>query len=446
MAANLSIVHDLLKKAQSQADEVEIFAGFHESLKVDVLNQKVEAVEDSKESGIGIRLIKNKKLGFAFSSILDTDSLDETLEQALAAANNTTQDDFLGFPASISKQKEDLDIYDSEIPKKSIQDKINLALEIEKQAYAYSPKVQKTEKISYGETEYDIYIANSHGIDVHYKGNSCGLAGMIIATQNGEMEMGLDGASVSKYKFLNAKEVGQNAARKAVELLGAKLIPSGKMPVVLDPEIGTELLDVISSLFSADAVQKGKSLLRDRMGQEVASSLITIIDNGRMKDLVGTSPYDGEGIPTGKTTLVQSGKLNSYLYNTYTANKDKVKSTGNAARASFSGQPLIGTHNLYFEAGKTTREDLLKGVKNGLYITRLMGLHTINPISGEFSVGAEGIMIENGQLAFPVKGITIAGDLLHLLEAIEVVGSDLKFFGSTGSPTLLVGKMSVSGK
>ncbi|MCX5750613.1 MAG: TldD/PmbA family protein [Candidatus Saganbacteria bacterium] len=440
------ITHDLFKKAKSKGiDEVEIFAAFHQGLSIEILDQKVEALKDIQESGIGIRIIKDKKLGFAFSSILDPDTLEETLELAIAGANNTAQDEFQALPSFKPDKNHGLDLFDPEIKQKSIQEKIQLALDAEKQAYAYSPKVKKTEQVSYGETEYEVFILNSHGIDVSYQGNSCGLGAMIIAIDGESMEMGFESDVVTKYRFLDAAEIGKTAARKAVTLLGAQKIKSSKLAIVLDREVGAELLEVISGLFSAESVQKGKSLLKGKLGKQIAAPAITIVDDGRKENLVGSSPYDGEGVPTQKTILVSNGNVNAYLYNTYTANKDKVKSTGNAARGSFAGLPGTDCHNVYFEAGKHSKEEIVSQVSDGVYITGVMGIHTINPISGDLSIGAEGFKIEKGKITFAIKGITIATNLIELLEAIEMVGSDLRFHGSVGSPTLLISEMSVGG-
>ena len=437
----------ILKKILARkVDEAEVFLSSTKTLKADVLNQKTESLDEINDIGCGVRIIKDKKLGFAYTSDFDETSLEETVDQAIENAKSSEADGFNALPSStVAQEESSAGYYDAEIARTPIDKKIQLALQIEEAAYKTDQRVKKTEKVSYSDSESEVWIVNSNGIDLNYKTNACGGYAQVIAVQNKEMEAGLGIDFVKKLDDFEPKKIGKEAAERATQLLGAKSIPSQKIAMVLDPSVGTQLLGVLSSALSADAVQKGKSLFADKIGKAVGSKVLSIIDNGRLPNGLATVPFDGEGVPTQETKLIESGKLNTYLFNTYTANKGKTNSTGNALRLSFKALPAIGPTNLYLEAGSQSPDAIIKSISQGFYVTRVMGIHTANPISGDFSIGAIGIMIENGEKSYPVRGITIAGNLIEMLKGVEAIASDLRFIMNLGSPTLLISGITLSG-
>ncbi|MFH1542831.1 MAG: TldD/PmbA family protein [bacterium] len=436
----------ILKKAlQKNIDQAEVYFSSSKSLQINVLNQKVESIEEVTESGLGIRVIKDKKLGFAYTSDLDEDVIEETIDQAIANARNTVADEYHELPKGLKANRPIGPLVDPSITTTSIQDKIKLALRIEESAYKSDKRVKKTEKISYSDSEGEVWIANSHGLDLTYKSNNCSADAEVIAIDGG-MEMGFGMDFVKKLADLNPEKVGQEAAQRATELLGAKTIESQKLPIVLDPLVAVALLEVLISPLSSEAVQKGRSLFAGKIGEIVAAKILNIIDDGRLENGLATRPFDSEGVPTQETKLIENGKLNTFLFNTYTANKGLTESTGNAVRGGFSGRPGVGPSNFYIVPGSKTPNSILRTVAKGLYVNQVMGIHTANAISGEFSIGALGIMIENGKKTYPVKGITISGNLIDLLQHIEEVGSDLRFFGGAGAPTVLINNISISGE
>ena len=450
-----SILKSILNK---DIDQAEVYFSSSKTLKIDVLNQKVESIDKIRGQGLGIRIIKDKRLGFAYTSDFDESMLEDTINHAIENAKNSAADEFHSFPykqknrrteeqknQKTKKPKNQLNLYDQAINEIPIGKKVELALKAEESAYKSDKKVKKTEKVSYVDSEIEMQVANSNGINVNYKTNFCGADAQVIAVKNGEMEYGLGISFVKKFKDLEPISIGQEAAERAGQLLGAKPIRSQKLPLVIDPVVGAELIAVIASALSADAVQKGKSLFVNRINKIVAAKVVNLIDNGQLKNGLASAPFDAEGVATQENKLIEAGKLTTYLFNTYTANKGKTNSTGNAARGSFKTVPGIGTTNLYLKPGKEKPEAIIKSVKKGLYVTRVMGLHTANPITGDFSVGASGIMIENGKKTQAVRGITIAGNLIEMLKAIEVVGSDLRFIVDVGSPTLLISGITVAG-
>lgn len=433
------ILEAVLKKG---VDQAEVYLSLSKTTKVSVLNGKVESTDEIANSGLGIRVIKDKKQGFAYTSDFDEFVNDFTISKAIENAKNSEADEYLALPGVSEDQKiRESELYDPEISKTPIEKKIELALKIESSAYKTDKRVKKTEKISYSDSEAEIWIVNSNGVNAKYKTNSCGAMGQMIASHDGEMEYGAGLDFVKQFTSLDPVKIGKEAAHKACELLSAKSIKSQKLPVILDPEVGSELLEVLLSPLTAEAVQKSKSLFIAKLGKSVGAKGLTIIDNGRLENAIGSAPFDDEGVPTQETKLIENGILKSYLYNTYTAKKGQTKSTGNASRGSFMSVPGTGATNLYIEPGKNK----IKLPKKALYITRVMGIHTANPISGDFSIGASGIMIENGKKTYAVRGITIAGNLVELLSQIEEVGSDLRFFGNVGAPSLLISNISISG-
>lgn len=439
------LARDIIKKAKTKnTDEAEVYLLRANVTRIDILNQEIESSDHLEDIGYGIRIIKEKKLGFSFSSGFDSQSIDETISKALSNASAVVSDEFNSLP-SPAKVPSLPDIYDEEILKTPIEEKIEIAKTIEESAYKFDKRVKKTEKVSYHDAEYEIIIVNSAGIDISFKGTNCEATAQIVAEKDGNIEVGFGVDSSLKFKKLNARKAGEEAAKRAIELLGAKGIGSQKIPLILDPFIGAELLGSLAGALSAESVQKGKSLFAGKIGKKIGSGGITIVDDGRLKGGLASAPYDAEGVPTKETILIKDGILSTYIYNVYTANKDRVKSTGNARRFSYKSLPIVSPSNIYIKAGKTSHEEIIKSVKKGLYITKVMGMHTANPISGEFSIGASGILIENGSKSTPVRGITIAGNLIELLESIDAVGSDLRFILSTGSPTLLISGITISG-
>jgi PmbA protein len=434
----------LEKTRKLGAGEAEVFMTSSKSTSVEVLNKKIESIDIKRETGIGLRVFKDERLGFAYTTDMSAHSVESIIAQAVANSQNSEKDQYNQLPHP-KEQKKALEIFDGTISKLSNDQKVKFALDIEASAYAFDRRIKKTEKTVYQDSEVEVFIQNSNGIDANFRENLCG-GHIEIISEDGELvENGYHSKFIRRLKDFDSKEIGEKAAKQAIELLGAKSISSQKLDLVMSPRIAAQFLDAASSLFSSDFVQKGKSALKGKIGAGIASDIVTLIDDGTLNSGIATSPYDSEGTPTQETILIADGTLKGFLYNNYTALKDKTSSTGNAVRGGFAGTPTVSTTNLYIKAGETSPDEIISGVKKGLYITRVMGMHTVNPISADFSVGAAGILIENGKKTKAVRGITIAGNLIEILKAIKAVGSNLEFQAGTGSPTLLIPGISVSG-
>ncbi|MBO8137313.1 MAG: TldD/PmbA family protein [Desulfotomaculum sp.] len=442
----LSIAENAVTAAgKSGAGMAEAYIVRSKELSIDVRNGEVETMKLADDRGIGLRLIKDGKSGFSYSTNLSETGIKELVERAIANAQNSEYDKNINLPEPVQKYPQ-LDLYDPDIKATPVEDKIELAMMMEQAARNYDPRVKVIESSSYLDGETEVFIVNSKGIKTSYNGAYSGLYMSLVAGEGDDSQTGFALDYGLKIKELNPERVGKLAAERAVRMLGAKSVPTQKVPIVLDPYIATSFLGLLGPALTAEAVQKGRSLFAGKVGSRVASKHVSIIDDGARPGGIASAPFDGEGVPSSKTVLIKNGNLKGYLYNTYTAAKDGVQSTGNGVRSSFKSTPEVGITNFYIEPGETSPEDIIRGIDKGLYVTEVMGMHTANPISGDFSLGAAGLWIENGEFTRAVRGVAIAGNVMELLQSIDMVGSDLQFFGSKGAPTIRVSQMTVSGK
>lgn len=427
------------------AELAEAFFYQSDELVIEVRNGDVENLKIARESGIGIRLINNGHLGFAFTSDLRRDSLRETVRQAIANARIGSPDPNYLLPAPPEAYPE-MELVDYRLKEVPLEEKIKLAQEIERSGRGYDSRVRLTEEACYQEEHYRVTLANSLGILASFEGSLCGGYASLVAGDDGDQQTGFGLSFTRKFDELDPAAIGREAAFKAVRMLGARRLETRRTAVVFDPYVVTSFLGLIASALSADAVQKGRSLFAGRVGEKVAAEGVTIVDDGTIPKGLMSSPFDGEGVPSQRTSLIVNGRLEGFLHNTYTGAKDGVPSTGNAARSSYRSTPEVGTTNFYLAPGGNDPQEIIKSTENGFYLTEVMGMHTANPVSGDFSVGAAGIWIEHGELTTPVRGMVIAGNILELLEKIDMVGNDLRFFIGTGAPTIRVAGLTVSGQ
>jgi PmbA protein len=440
-----NIAENLVSKSQDLgAQESEVYIIGSQDLSVEVSQGDLETMKTAESYGVGIRVIKEHKMGYSFTSDFSDDSLQEMVKSAIESSNNVSDDEGYALPEK-NKKYEEIMIYDPLISKTPVEQKIEIAMDIENYAKKYDKRIKITESCTYQDSNYNVIITNSKGLKGSYKASYCGAHAFLVAEENGDNQTGFSLQYGLDFEKVDPKSIGEEAAQKAVRMLGAQNISTQKAAIILEPYVASNFLEVTAPSLTAEAVQKGKSLFANKMGQDIAASELNIIDDGHKKGAIISSPFDGEGVSTQKTILVENGILKSYLHNTYTAKKDGVSSTGNAKRGSYKSTPEVGTTNFYIDKGNITKDELIKNVEKGFYITEVMGMHTANPISGDFSVGASGIWIENGEFTKPVRGVAIAGNIKELLKSVEAVADDLTFFIGIGSPTLRIAKMTVSG-
>ena len=412
---------------------------------VETKDDAIDVVTARGERGLGVRVLDGQRIGFAHTSDLAVPGIEACVDQARRMATITEPDEDIRIAAA-PLEMIDLDIYHPGLEDRPLADRGAIALAVEQAARSLDPRITHFRKTSYSDAEVTTVIATTHGVRASYRESFCGAMTSAVATQNGERQIGYHGEGTRRLADLDPASIGTRAAQRAIEKLGAKPFPTQKLPIVLDPWMAMSLLGAISPLFSADNVLKGRSLFAGKVGERVANERVTIVDDARRKGGLRSAPFDGEGVATTTRTLIEQGVLRGYLVNLKTSRKLGAAPTGNARRGSYASPSRIGPSNFYIEAGTDDPATAIRGLDRALAVTSLLNLHTIDPVSGEFSLGATGTYLEKGAPMHPVQGITIAGNLTHLLSSISAVGTDLTFGSSgIGSPTLVIAELSVGG-
>lgn len=441
----IELTESLVKKCiKLGADSAEVFLETNRNLSVNVLKSEIETIEEAFSLGVGFRVFVEGKMGFSHCNDFSDRSLEDTISRAIAFARLSSRDEnnILTDEKTITAIA---DLFDPGISAESMDKKIKMALEIEKLAMKV-PGITKSSGAGYGESESEIFIANSNGILKNFKSSGCSIGVSVVAEKDDQKNTGDEYCSrVFFSDLLPLEEIAAVASKKALELLDPVMIKTQKAAVIFDPDVARSLLGGIITAINGERVMQGASFLKDSLNKQFASSLLTIVDDGTLPKSLGSSPFDGEGVPTMKNTLVENGVLKCFIYNTKAAKRAGVKSTGNASRGGFSALPGIGTNHVYVLAGKNTRDEILAGTKRGLLLKEVTG-YGIDPVSGNFSGGASGLWIENGEIVHPVKGVTIAGKAFDILNAIDMMGNDLDMNRSGSAPTFRVAEIQIGGK
>jgi len=439
--------------AGGAAVTAEAYINDSESIQVTVNARAVEQMIAVKEAGIGVRVLRDGKMAFGSANDLSKEVVGAIVDGLVKKVVYHTADEFNVIPgkddgalASNGLGYEDLGSYDPRVAEVPVQEKIQTALRMEAAGLDFSPKIAGSMMAVYQDGTSYAYLANSNGVSGWFRQSSCG-GGIDFTAAEGELrESGSFSKGVVKWADFEPEKVGRKAAEKAVSMLGAKPIASAEMPMVVSPEIGTQVFSFIADMLSADSIQKGRSLFAEKVGTEIASKNFTLIDDGRLKGGFSTAPVDGEGVATQTTPLIVDGVLKTYLYDCYTARKGKAKSTGNHTRGGYGSAGGIGTTNLYLKPGDAVPEAIFAGIDRGFYLTVVLGLFAaIDAASGDFSIPSAGFMIEKGRKTYPVRGVTIGGNIFELLKAVDKVGNDLTWFQSLGSPTFSVKSVKIGG-
>jgi PmbA protein len=406
---------------------------------------EVDKVSQAQEKRLGVRLFFGASSASASTSDISSGAIERLVDDTCALARATAKDEYSGLPApeALAKEIPDLDLADDGRVI-SIDEQIRLAREAEKAALDSDPRITNSEGGEFSAHSSRVLYANSHGFAAEYRGTSYGLSVAPVASSNGSMQRDYWYSSQRKFAQLEAPEaLGKRAAERALRRLGARKVKTRDCPVVLDPEIAATLLRQLSSALSGYSLYKGASFLVGKLGEKIAAEAVTLVDDGTMPGALGSRPFDGEGLATKKKTIVERGVLKSYLLDTYSGKKLGLASTGNASRG-VGDAPGVGPLNFYLRPGPHAPEEIVASVKDGFYVTELMGFG-VNLVTGDYSRGAVGLWIENGKLAYPVEEVTIAGNLKEMLKNIEMVGNDLEFRGRIAAPTLKISRMTVAG-
>ena len=436
----------LVKAKRCGATEADVLIADGDNLSVQVRLGAVDRLTKAREKRLGLRVFVGKRSASTSTSDFSAESLDKLVTQTCALAKAVVEDPVSGLPPvdQMATEQPDLDLYD---PTKLDTDKqIDLAKRAEAAALSFDERVTNSEGADCDSSSGRVVLANSHGFLGEYRSSSYSLSVSPIATdaQTGAMQRDAWYAVQRKFGKLEApEEIGKEAARRAVRRLGARKVGTKRVPVVFDQETAGSLLGNLCSAVSGYSLYKGASFLVGQLEKPLAPDYVTVYDDARMVGGLGSRPFDGEGLATRKNTVVEKGVLKSYLLDTYSGKKLGLPSTGNASR-SVGESPSVGPTNFYMVPGNKSVQDIIRSVKDGLYVTELIGFG-INMVTGDYSRGAAGFWIENGELAYPVEEITIAGNLKQMFKNIELVGNDLVFRGRIACPTLKLSEMMVAG-
>jgi len=409
---------------------------------------QVETLKESGSKAIGVRVFFGKRSANTHSSDFSRKGLDRMLSSAVELAKITSEDPFAGIPEpeQLGSIPGELDLYSADVYSLPGEERIAYARRAEKAALDSDPRIKNSDGGSFDAATGHKILANSHGFLGEYRRSYCSVSAVPIAQEEtGAMQRDYWYSVARSLGRLESPEhVGQVAAKRTLRRLGARKVKTQKVPVIFDPLVATSILEHIFEGVNGDSVYRGASFLAGKLGQKIAETGVTLIDDGTMVGGFGTSPFDGEGVPTRRTVVIDQGVLSSYLLNTYTAKKLKLKTTGNASRG-LAGTPGIGPGNYFLKPGSRTPQQLIGDVQEGLYVTELLGMG-VNLVTGDYSRGASGMWISKGELAYPVEEITVAGNLKDIFMNISEVASDLEFRGSVAAPTLRIDGLTVGGE
>jgi PmbA protein len=425
------------------AESAEVLVEEGRQLNMEVRNGVLETIQESASHGAGFRVFKEGKMGFAHSNDLSDGSLNEAIRSAVSFAEHMTPDEHNILPSQQGVTEVE-GLFDPDLGAASMDDKIDLVTRLEELAMR-DPRVTLSNGASYGEGEGATYLANSNGMVKNYRSTACGLGVSVVAEKGEQKSSGGEGCNRRFFAdLLPVEEIAEKAARSAYEMLDPQMVRTQRAPVVFDPDVAGSLLGGILGAINGERVLQGASFLADMVGEKISSELLTVVDDGTLPKGLASSPFDGEGVPTRRRTIIDRGVLQGFMYNTMVASRAGVESTGNAARGGFSSLPGIGPHAFYVEAGETDPEEIVRSTANGLYLKGVTG-YGINPVNGNFSGGAQGFWIQNGRLAFPVMGLTIAASADEMLNGIDMLGTDLDLNRTMTAPTFRIREMQIGG-
>ena len=450
----------ILNRKSVDGYEIYLNQSFH--FEIESKDGKIETLQADRYMGIALRVLNHQRMGFSYTTFSNpspyekqegSTKLDRIIEDAIKSAEAASPDPCFDFPPVLKNSVSPLPIFDETLERISEKTKIEKAKHLEESAKsADSERIKKVRKASYQEALSRTTLINSKGLQFSYDDTLASVSVTAVAEESGESEVGWDFDVSHFFNDLDEEKVGRSAGKKALERLGGKRIPTGVYPVLLSNLVASEFLSLLAHSFLADQVQKGKSSLKGRKGERFFSPLLTIVDDGLYPNRIFTAPIDGEGMPSQRTSLVAQGELIGYLYDRYWANREnlsspglQVRSTGNSRRYGIKAPPVVGISNFFIEPGNLSASKLMESFSQGVVVEEVMGLNTIDPISGDFSLGGSGDWIDRGKKIHPVKSIAIAGNLFDLFQKVIGVGDDLKFLRGVGSPSLLVKELLISG-
>jgi PmbA protein len=448
---------DLLELARSVAgsardgEQIEAYAVRSRDVDVNAFEGEVESLATAEIEGVGVRVIVDHRQGYAWAGSLDPEVVADTVADARDNAGFGARDEFYGLASPeefAGIEATELDLWREELLTVPTAEKVALAIELEAATKAIDPRIRGLRSASYGDTAAESAIVTSLGMEVVTRRTVCSCSAFAMASDGNETQTGGGFSMGRAFTDLDLDKAAHDAAERSVRLLGATQPHSRHLPVVLDPQVTRSLLSLIGSALSAEAMQRGRSMFVGHEGEDVAAPGVTLVDDPTLVEAFGAASHDAEGVPTRRLQLIGHGQLDAFLHNVYTARRGGTTSTGAAVRGGFKSTPGVGARALHLVPGQLSAEEILASVPEALFVQSVSGLHSgTNTVSGDFSVGAEGLMVRGGELAEPVREITIASTLQRMLHDIVHIGADLEWLpGGAAGMTLLLGEMSVAGR
>lgn len=440
-------IGDRVVERAADGEQVEAVVVRGVDTEIKVYEAEVESLSSAQSQGVGVRVVVDGKQGFAYAATFDDEALRETLAEARDNASFGTFDEFQGLADPDGVPVPELDLYRPAMAGFPTDRKIDMALELERAVRAADNRISGIESAEYFDSCFEGAIVSTTGIRNAGCETSCFLSTYAMASAGGETQTGF-GFSVGREPGeLDVAKTAGDAARRATRLLGATKPSSERLTVVLDPWVTAQLLGVLGFTLNGESVLKGRSLFADRLGEEVAAPIVTLVDDPTDSTAFSATDTDGEGLACRRNVLIAGGTLDRFVHNAYTARRAGTSSTGSAVRGSFKSTPGVGTQALTLLPGGRSQEELIRDVGDGLLVQDVAGLHSgVNPVSGDFSTGAEGLRIRNGEIADPVREFTIASTLQRMLLDVLAIGDDLEWMPmSAAGVSVVIRDVTVSG-
>ena len=441
---------DLARRIAESArpgEEVEAYVSWHRDTDIRVYEGDVESLSSAESAGIGVRVVSGGRQGFAYVGNLDERLAREALEEARDNAGFASPDDHVGLAAPDGVAAQPLELWRDALASFPTADKVALALDLEARVRAGDPRIRQVVSTDYGDGQAESAVATSTGIAVASRRTNCYLSADVVAGAGDDTQTGVGYTVGREPAEFDVADAAGDAIERATRLLGAKKPKSARLDVVLDRRVTATLLAILSGTLSGEEVAKGRSLFAGRIGEQVATTSLTLVDDPTNPLAFGATVYDAEGLACRRNALVESGRLSGFLYDTYSARLAGTASTASAVRAGFKSTPGVGARALSLVPGDVDQEAMIAAVANGLLVQEVSGVHSgVNPVSGDFSVGAEGLLIREGSLAEPVREITIASTLQKMLLGVLAVGSDVEWLpGVACGVSLTLADVAMSG-
>jgi PmbA protein len=443
----LDIANDSIQQARAAgATDAECTIAEGEEFSAQVRLGEVETIKQAASRGMGLRILIGNNTGSSYTSDLSPEGVKQMVSQAIELAAVTTADPFAGLPdaSEFGSISGDLKLYSADVAQLEASAKIDIARRAEAAALQFDPRITNSDGGSFDSHLGRRVFANSRGFSGEYSSSYCSISASAVAKQNDQMERDYWYHSARRFADLEQPDyIGRRAAERTLRRLGAVKVETQKVPIIFEPRVARSMMGHIFEAIEGRSVYRQSTFLANKLGEQVAGAGLTVVDDGTMPGLFGSQPFDDEGVPTRRTLVIEKGMLKSFLLNTYSARKLGLKTTGNASRG-VTGNAGVGHGNFYLEAGTRTPEELIASIPNGFYVTELIG-SGVNIATGDYSRGAAGLWIRNGELAYAVSEVTIAGTLQQMLMNMEAA-NDLEFRGSVAAPTLYIPEMTVGGR